>query len=269
MDRVKTHAGCPYTTKQTSLLSLYNKGKVYQIPRYKRGQGDLMSNDALKKAVAERAVNDYVKDGMVVGLGTGSTAYHAINRIGELVNKEGYKLTCVATSVRSEEQAKSLGITVVDVNDVESIDVTIDGADEVDPDMQLIKGLGGALIREKIVAAASQSEVIIVDETKTVDMLGTKCALPVEVLKFGYQKTKYALEAQGCKATLRMNGDEPFVTDNGNYIYDCKFESIKNPFFLESRINVIPGTVDNGLFLNTASTVLISHSDGTIEKRGL
>ncbi len=229
-----------------------------------------MSNDELKKIVAERAVNDYIKDGMVVGLGTGSTAYHAINRIGELVNKEGYKLKCVATSVRSEDQAKSLGLEVLDINDIESIDVTIDGADEVDPNMQLIKGLGGALIREKIVAAASQSEVIIVDDTKKVEELGTRCPLPVEVLKFGHLKTKYALEKQGCVATLRLDKDgNPFVTDNGNYIYDCKFESIKNPFFLESRINVIPGTVDNGLFLNTASTVLISHSDGTIEKMGL
>ena len=229
-----------------------------------------MGNEGMKKVVAEKAVDEYVKSDMMVGLGTGSTAYFAIVHLGNLV-KEG-KLTgirCVATSVRSEELAKEVGLIVEDVNDVESIDVTIDGADEVDPDMQLIKGLGGALIREKIVAAASQSEVIVIDETKKVEMLGTRCPLPVEVLKFGHKKTNYALEAQGCKAVLRMNGADPYVTDNGNYIYDCQFESIKNPFFLESRINVIPGTVDNGLFLNTASTVLISHPDGTVEKMGL
>ncbi len=229
-----------------------------------------MANENMKKIVAEKAVDDYIKDGMTVGLGTGSTAYFAIVRLGNLVKEGKLKnIRCVATSVRSEEIAKTMGLIVDDVNDVESIDVTIDGADEVDPDMQLIKGLGGALIREKIVAAASQSEVIIVDETKKVEGLGTRCPLPVEVLRFGHKKTKFALEAQRCKAVLRMNGADPFVTDNGNYIYDCQFESIKNPFFLESRINVIPGTVDNGLFLNTASTVLISHPDGSIEKMGL
>lgn len=227
-----------------------------------------MSNDEMKKAVAEKAVNEYVKDGMIVGLGTGSTAYYAIKRLGERVKEEGLNITCTATSVRSEELAKEFGLTVLDVDDVTHIDVTIDGADEVDPNMQLIKGLGGALIREKIVAAASQSEVIIVDETKLVETLGTKCPLPVEVLKFGHKKTKYALQLQGCEAKLRTVDQQPFVTDNGNYIYDCQFESIQNPFFLESRINVIPGTVDNGLFLNTATTVLVSHKDGTITKMG-
>ena len=227
-----------------------------------------MGNDEMKKAVAEKAVEEYVKDGMTVGLGTGSTAYYAIKRLGELVKEKGLDIKCTATSVRSEEHAKEFGLTVLDVDDVDHIDVTIDGADEVDPDMQLIKGLGGALIREKIVAAASESEVIIVDESKLVEKLGTKCPLPVEVLKFGHKKTKFALELQGCKAELRTIDQQPYVTDNGNYIYDCKFDSIKNPFFLESRINVIPGTVDNGLFLNTATTVLISHKDGTITKRG-
>ena len=214
-----------------------------------------MANEEMKKAVAVKAVDEYVKDGMTVGLGTGSTAYHAINRIGELVNDNGYDLRFVAT---------------LDVNDVERVDLTIDGADEVDPSMQLIKGLGGALIREKIIAAASVAEVIIVDETKLVDKLGTKAPLPVEVLRFGHRKTKYALELQGCTAVLRLGEDgNPFVTDNGNYIYDCRFpQGIDSPFFLETRINVIPGTVDNGLFLNTATTVLVSHPDGTIDKMG-
>lgn len=229
-----------------------------------------MSNEEMKKAVAEKAVDEYVRDNMIVGLGTGSTAYFAIMRLGELVNNGRLKnIRCVATSVRSAELAKELGLEVFDVNDVVSIDVTIDGADEVDPSMQLIKGLGGALIREKIVAAASHAEVIVVDETKLVEKLGTKGPLPVEVLKFGHKKTRYALEERGCEATLRMNGEDPYVTDNGNYIYDCTFESIENPFFLESKINLIPGTVDNGLFLNTASTVLVSHPDGSIEKMGL
>ena len=220
--------------------------------------------NAMKKLVAEEAVNRYVKDGMFVGLGTGSTAKFMIERIGELV-KQGYDLTCTATSVQSAELAKSLGIKVVDLDEIDHLDITIDGADEVDPDMQLIKGLGGALLREKIVAAATVREIIIADESKLVDKLGTKAPLPVEVLQFGHQHTKFALERQGCKAELRMKDGKPFVTDGGNYIYDCKFESIERPFFLETRIDVIPGVVENGLFLNTAVDVLIAKNDGTIE----
>lgn len=219
----------------------------------------------LKKMVAEKAVDDYVKDGMIVGLGTGSTAYYAIKRVGELVSK-GYKLTCVATSVQTEEIAKESGVEIVALCDVDHVDVTIDGADEVDPDLQLIKGLGGALLREKIVAAATVLEVIIVDESKIVEKLGSRCPLPVEVIPYGHNRTAFALEKQRCKATLRMKDGAPFVTDGGNYVYDCDFGEIPSPFFLESRINVIPGVVENGLFLNTASVALVSHTDGTITK---
>ena len=220
---------------------------------------------AMKKLVAEEAVNRYVKDGMNVGLGTGSTAYFAIKRIGELV-AEGYNLTCVATSVQSEDLARECGIKVVDLDEIDHLDVTIDGADEVDPKMQLIKGLGGALLREKIVAAATVKEIIIADESKIVEQLGTKAPLPVEVLQFGHKHTKFALEQQGCKAELRMKDGKVFVTDGGNYIYDCRFENgIANPFFLESRIDVIPGVVENGLLLNTAYDALISKQDGSIE----
>ena len=218
----------------------------------------------MKKIVAEKAVDTFVKDGMNVGLGTGSTAYFAIKRIGELV-AQGYDLTCVATSVQSEDLARECGVRVVDLDEVDKIDITIDGADEVDPDMQLVKGLGGALLREKIVAAASVREVIIVDESKLVQKLGTKAPLPVEVLPFGHEHTRYALKRQGCTPELRMRDGKPFVTDGGNYIYDCRFpEGIANPFFLESRIDVIPGVVENGLFLNTAFDVLVSRTDGTV-----
>jgi ribose 5-phosphate isomerase A len=229
-----------------------------------RGIAMSLDANAMKKLVAEEAVNRYVKDGMTVGLGTGSTAKFMIERIGELV-KQGYDLTCTATSVQSEELAKSLGIKVLDIDEIDHLDITIDGADEVDPGMQLIKGLGGALLREKIVAAATVKEIIIADESKLVEKLGTKAPLPVEVLCFGHEHTKYALERQGCKATLRMRDGKPFVTDGGNYIYDCKFEAIERPFFLESRIDVIPGVVENGLFLNTAYDVLIAKADGTVE----
>ena len=220
----------------------------------------------MKKIVAEKAVDTFVKDGMNVGLGTGSTAYYAIKRIGQLV-ADGYDLTCVATSVQSENLAKECGIRVVDLDEVDKLDVTIDGADEVDPKMQLVKGLGGALLREKIVAAATVREIIIVDESKLVEKLGTKAPLPVEVLRFGHEHTRYALERQGCKPELRMRDGEPFVTDGGNYIYDCRFpEGIANPFFLESRIDVISGVVENGLFLNTAFDVLVSRQDGTVSR---
>ena len=219
----------------------------------------------LKKIVAEKAVDDHVKDEMTIGLGTGSTAEYAVKRVGELV-KKGWKLKCVATSQRTADLAESLGIRIYDIDDIDHIDVTIDGADEVTPERQLIKGLGGALLREKIVAAASVTEVIVVDESKLVEKLGVKTPLPVEVVPFGHKKTAYALERQGCKATLRMNGSDPFVTDAGNFIYDCKFESIESPFFLESRIDVIPGVVENGLFLNTADVVLVSRPDGTVKR---
>ncbi len=220
--------------------------------------------NAMKKLVAREAVDRYVKDGMAVGLGTGSTARFMIERIGELV-AEGWDLTCTATSFQSEELARSLNIRIVELDEIGTLDVTIDGADEVDPNMQLIKGLGGALLREKIVAAATEREIIIADESKLVEKLGTKAPLPVEVLRFGHKHTKFALEQQGCKAELRTRDGEPIVTDGGNYIYDCKFEAIEKPFFLESRIDVIPGVVENGLFLNTAYDVLISKPDGGIE----
>ena len=216
-----------------------------------------------KQIAAEKAVDDFIMDGMTVGLGTGSTAYYAIKRVGELV-KKGYSLKCVATSVQTEAIAKECGIPIVDLCDVDHIDVTIDGADEVDPGMQLIKGLGGALLREKIVAASSRAEIIIVDDSKLVKKLGTKGPLPVEVLIFGHGKTKLALEKQGCVAVLRMREGKPFVTDGGNYIYDCRFDGIDNPFFLETRLNVIPGVVDNGLFLNIATAVVISSADGSV-----
>lgn len=221
----------------------------------------------MKKIVAETAVDTYVKDGMNVGLGTGSTAYYAIKRIGQLVTENGYNLTCVATSVQSEELAKECGITVVDIDDVDKLDVTIDGADEVDPKMNLVKGLGGALLREKIVAAATVKEIIVADESKLVPKLGTKAPLPVEVLRFGNKHTSFGLRRQRCEPALRMKDGKPFITDGGNYIYDCRFpEGIDNPFFVESRIDVIPGVVENGLFLNTAFEVLICDTEGNVSK---
>lgn len=221
----------------------------------------------MKRIVAEAAVDEYVRDGMNVGLGTGSTAYYAIRRIGQLVNENGYRLRCVATSVQSEELARGWGIEVVDLDEVNKLDVTIDGADEIDPKMNLVKGLGGALLREKIVAAATVTEIIVADDSKLVPKLGTKAPLPVEVLRFGHEHTSHALKRQGCEPVLRMKDGQPFVTDGGNYIYDCRFpEGIDNPFFIESRIDVIPGVVENGLFLNTAFEALVCDPEGNVSK---
>jgi ribose 5-phosphate isomerase A len=226
-------------------------------------EGPALSPDDIKRVVAEEAVDRFVKDGMTVGLGTGSTAEFAIRKMGELVSG-GYDLTCVATSVQSEALAASCGIEVLDLDQVGSIDVTIDGADEVDPEMQIIKGLGGALLREKIVAAATVKEVIIVGDGKIVDKLGTKSPLPVEVLPFGHEHTGHALKKLGCEPVLRTKDGRPFVTDSGNLVYDCRFDGIDRPFYLEMAINNIPGVIENGLFLNTAYEVLVCDGNGSI-----
>ncbi len=219
----------------------------------------------MKKIVAEAAVERYVKDGMAVGLGTGTTANFAILKIGKLV-EEGMDLTCVATSVQSERLARSCGIEVCDLDEVGTLDITIDGTDEVDRDMQLIKGLGGALLREKIVAAATAKEIIVAGESKVVDKLGTNVPLPVEVVPFGHMHTAKALMKLGCTPALRMAEEGiPFATDSGNYIYDCRFPGIDMIFRMESKINDIPGVVENGLFLNTAYEVLICDSGFNIK----
>jgi len=226
-----------------------------------------VDQNEMKKIAAEKAVETFVKDGMTVGLGTGSTAYYVILKVADLV-KKGYKLKCVATSVASENLALENGIPIVDLNDVDHVDVTIDGADEVDPKMNLIKGLGGALLREKIVAAASVEEIIVVDESKLVEKIGTRCSLPVEVLPFGHLKTAYGLRRQGCEPVLRMKGSEPFVTDGGNLIYDCRFEGgIDYLSFKESALDAIPGVVECGLFINMVRAVVIAHKDGSVEIR--
>ncbi|MCQ2078764.1 MAG: ribose 5-phosphate isomerase A [archaeon] len=221
----------------------------------------------MKRIAGEKAVEEFVKDGMTVGLGTGSTAYYVILKVAELV-KKGYNLKCVATSVASEKLALENGITIVDLNDVDHVDVTIDGADEVDPKMNLIKGLGGALLREKIVAAASVEEIIVVDESKLVEKIGTRCSLPVEVLPFGHVRTAFGLSRQGCEPVLRMKDGKPYVTDGGNFIYDCRFpEGIDYISFKESALDVIPGVVECGLFINMVRAVVIAHKDGTVEIR--
>ncbi len=215
----------------------------------------------LKEMAAAEAVR-YVEDGMVVGLGSGSTANIAIRMIGDRVKAEGLEIVGVPTSKTSDLLGRAVGIKIVDLDDHPTVDLTIDGADEVDPRLNLVKGLGGALVREKIVAAASVVEIIVADESKIVDYLGQRAPLPVEVVRFSYRTTMRRLAALGSKPVLRMTEDAPFTTDNGNYIIDCRFERIDNPASLETTLNNTPGVVDNGLFVGRASKAMIGTKDG-------
>ncbi|HRO46388.1 ribose-5-phosphate isomerase RpiA [Agriterribacter sp.] len=215
-----------------------------------------------KQAAAYKAI-EYIKDGMIVGLGTGSTAYWAVQYLAEKV-KQGWQLTAVATSEETEKIALQCGITVVSLDTVDHIDIDIDGADEIDDNMNLVKGGGGALLREKIVAAASRELIVIAGDNKRVEVLG-KFPLPVEVIPFGWQHTAGQLAALGCSTSLRKKDEKMFITDSGNYIIDCHFGAIPQPAMLEQRINNIPGVVDNGLFVKRATMVILGCDDGTVK----
>ncbi len=212
-----------------------------------------------KRVAAEKAT-EWVEDGMALGLGTGTTTLHAIIKIGEMV-KQGYDLVGVPTSIQTGSIAESLGIPLTTLDEVERLDLTIDGADEVDPQKRLIKGRGGALLREKVVASCTEVEIIVVDDSKMVETLCTRSPLPVEVLPFGHMRTKEKIEATGCEATLRSVGS-PYLTDSGNFIYDCAYGSIEEPAELERELNSFPGVVENGLFLDLADRVIIAGEGG-------
>jgi ribose 5-phosphate isomerase A len=220
------------------------------------------------KEEAARAAVAQVKSGMVVGLGSGSTASIAIKLLGEKV-RDGMDIVGIPTSRDSEILGRSVGIGIGELKEHPEVDITIDGADEVDPKLNLVKGLGGALVREKIVASATRLEVIVIDDSKLVDFICQKAPLPVEVVRFAHESTLTKLGRLGCKPTLRMRDGEMFVTDNGNYIADCRFERIDDPMGMERTINNIPGVVDNGLFVGLAHKVIVASKDGvrTIERR--
>jgi len=222
----------------------------------------LSARDELKRAAAYRAI-EFVEDGMTVGLGTGSTAYFVVEGLGERV-KNGLKITGIPTSERTATQARSLGIHLATFAEHPTIDLTIDGADEVERStLNLIKGLGGALLREKIVASASRKLVIVVDQEKLVDRLGDHTPVPVEVVQFGWQATSAALSKLGAEPVLRhAHEDHPFITDGGNYTLDCRFPRIDDGKELERQINAIVGVVDCGLFINRASAVIVAAADG-------
>jgi len=224
-----------------------------------------MANDEEKEAAA-RASLKFVRDGNVVGLGTGSTAAYAVRLLAERV-RSGLKIRGIPTSSRTRELAASLGIPLTTFDKVQQIDVTIDGADEFDPQLQLIKGGGGALLREKIVASASRQLVIVADASKQVQVLG-EFPLPVEVVPFAQALVAKRVAALGATPKLRRDaGGNPFVTDQGNHILDCGFGAIADPPALARTLDAMPGVVGHGLFINLASVVLMARGSEVQEIR--
>lgn len=214
------------------------------------------------KAVAGRYAANLVEDGMVVGLGTGSTAKFAIERLGERV-KEGLKITAIPTSEASAKLATELNIPLVGFDNVQHLDITIDGADEIDGNFDMLKGGGGALLREKVVASLTKRQICIVDPNKVVEKLG-KFLLPVEVVPFGWPVVARRIEALGGKPHMRKRDGKDYVTDNGNNILDCEFYPIEDAPKLERELMMIPGVVEVGLFIQMANTLILGHADGTV-----
>ncbi|OIQ27113.1 MAG: ribose 5-phosphate isomerase A [Alphaproteobacteria bacterium MedPE-SWcel] len=236
--------------------------------------GELSPIDKAKFVAARRAA-DMVEDGMRVGLGTGSTAAWLVRCLGEMVREDGLKIIGVPTSTRTAELAREVGIAVMSLDEAKWLDLTIDGADEFDGELNLIKGGGGALLQEKIVASASDQMVVIADKAKEVESLGA-FPLPIEVIPFGWQTTQslveetlISMDVLGRTATLRMDGSGPYITDEGNHILDLHLTRIGNPRQLALVINQIPGVVENGLFVDMCDTVVIGYGDGKVEVRDI
>ena len=216
-------------------------------------------------AIARRAL-EFVPDNSTIGLGTGHAATAFLHALAEKV-RGGFRVRGVPTSRACEKLAAGLGIPLVTLDEVPLLDVDVDGADEVDPHNNLIKGYGGALVREKIVAAASKRLIILVGPEKIVPVLGSRGRLPVEVLPFGLTVCEAALASLGCFPQLRRVAEEPYLTDNGNYIVDCRIAPLDRPEELERNIRAIPGVAGTGLFLGMKPTVLVGMSDDRVEVR--
>lgn len=221
----------------------------------------MIDTNEIKKMLGEEAAT-FVTNGMIVGLGTGSTANYLLHALAGRV-KNGLEFTGVPTSEQTQKLAEQLGIRVIDLNDAVEIDIAIDGADEVSDDLNLMKGGGGAMLKEKMVAYSARKFVVLADETKMVRQLG-KYPLPVEVVQFGWRKVQQQIGALGCKkVTLRERNGSVLVSDEGHYIIDCEFETISDPQSLNEKIRSIPGVVETGLFINIAESVLVGYRDGT------
>jgi ribose 5-phosphate isomerase A len=225
----------------------------------------LQDADRLKREAARRAL-DLVRPGMRLGLGTGSTARHFVALLGERVAR-GLSVTGVPTSEATRAQAEALGVPLATLDETPELDLDVDGADEIDPDLQLIKGGGGALLREKIVAAASKRMIVIAHESKLVDRLG-RFPLPIEVVPFGLEATRRKIVRAaadcGCQGEirLRLKDGRVFVTDGGHHILDCAFGAIKNPSALAGAIKAVSGVVDHGLFIGLASAAILAGANG-------
>jgi ribose 5-phosphate isomerase A len=221
-----------------------------------------MNIDDLKRQAALKAV-ELVQSGMIVGLGSGSTAVHAIHAIGEhLAHGRLRQILAIPTSHATAQEAQRCGIPLTTLTTYPQVDITIDGADEIDPHLNLIKGLGGALLREKIVAVASKQLLIIADDSKRVEQLGSQAPVPVEVIPFARVPASHYLHSLGANVVLRLKNNEPFITDEGNNILDCHFGSITEPSQLAQAIRQQPGVVEHGLFLGIATKAIIASSQG-------
>lgn len=220
--------------------------------------------EELKRQAAERAV-EYIQSGMVVGLGTGSTAVFAVRRIGALLaGGQLQRIVGIPTAEVTARAAERAGVPLGTLDDHPSVDVTIDGADEIDPHLNLIKGLGGALLREKIVAAASRQLIIIADDSKRVEQLGTRAPVPVEVVPFARRPVAAYLASLGARVIERRKDGQPFITDEGNIILDCHFPGLPNPLEIAQLIRAQPGVVEHGLFLGMATEAIVAGKRGVV-----
>lgn len=231
---------------------------------------DLNDAERAKRAASVKAL-DWIQDGMKVGLGTGSTAKWFVDLLAEHLNQTGMEIVAVPTSSRTRDQAEKLGIPLTTLGEVIELDVTVDGADEFDRDLNLIKGGGGALLQEKIVASASQQMVVISDPSKQVGSLGAY-PLAVEVVRFGWESSAReiaeileAAEVETRTVTRRETGGDPYITDEGHYILDLGLTRIGDPDVLSISLNLVPGVVENGLFCGMASAVIVGYPDGSAE----
>jgi len=220
--------------------------------------------DPVKDAVGQAAAR-LVEPGMRLGLGSGSTFLRFLEHLGRRVRDERLEVVGVPSSEGTAARAREFSVPLTTLEELDGLDLTIDGADEVDPDKHMIKGGGAALAREKIIAAAAAEMIVMVGENKMVERLGRAFLLPVEVMQFGWRQAAARLREFDCEPGLRMKDDQPLITDNGNFILDCKFaDGIPDPTHTERAINLIPGVLDNGLFTNLAGRVLVADDEGNV-----
>lgn len=227
-----------------------------------------MTQESFKKQAAEYTVNNFVESNMVVGLGMGSTSQHALYHLSRRIKSgDVHGVVGVPCGAATQQEAERLGIPLTTLDEHPQVDITFDGADEVDPDLNLIKGGGGALLREKIVAQASRQEIIMVDESKIVPRLGAQWAVPIEVTAFGLGAHLRFLENIGGTPQLRLTPEQtPFITDEGNYILDTNFGPIADPYTLDRQLKSHAGILEHGLFLDLATVVVIAGQNGIVVK---